>query len=275
MACTEGAVVTHALRPAHVSAALALSAGAGWNQTAEDWALFIARGRVDGVFVDGNLIATAATLAYGAFGYIAMVLVSPPFRRRGIATRLLATAIRRLEQERRVSMLDATQDGAAVYRRLGFREVFGMRRFEGRGRSASVPLAAASSADGPVMVDLDARAFGASRGFLISDFLAREGTRAFVAPNGFVIRRRGLRADQIGPLVAPDESTAAALLTAALDARPGPVFLDLLERRPGLSGILAERDLTVQRPFIRMALGTSQPFGDPALLFVAAGPEFG
>jgi ribosomal protein S18 acetylase RimI-like enzyme len=277
MASIEDTLITETLALAQVSAALELSAEAGWNQTIEDWNIFLAHGRVTGVFAaNRRLVATAATLPYARFGYIAMVLVTPAFRHRGIATRLLRDAIAALQQQGRTPVLDATPAGSAVYRPLGFRDLLSMRRWQGEGRDGSPSrLRQATAADAPLITKLDAEAFGAPRPFLMASFLARLGTRAFVGDDGFVIRRSGFRADQIGPLVAPDEASAANLLAAALDAAPGPVFLDLLDGRESLARMLSDRGFEIQRPFTRMALGTSTPFGEPAMLFAAAGPEFG
>ncbi len=277
MASLEDALVTEVLTPARVAAALELSAAAGWNQTAEDWKIFLAHGRVTGVFAAGRrLVATAAILPYASFGYVAMVLVTPELRHRGFATRLLRDAIAALQAQGRTPMLDATPAGAAVYRPLGFREVFSIQRWQGKGREGPPSrIRRATAADLPTLTEHDAKAFGAPRRFLLASFLARLGTRAFVTDRGFVVRRSGLRADQIGPLVAQDEASAADLLAAALDAGPGPVFLDLLDDRQSSARVLSERGFDVQRPFTRMALGRSTPSGDPALLFAAAGPEFG
>ena len=66
-------------------ACLALSDEAGWNQTEEDWRLFIEKGRTFGIR-DGqaNLIATAAAFPYeGNFGFVSMVLVTSARRREG------------------------------------------------------------------------------------------------------------------------------------------------------------------------------------------------
>ena len=54
-----------ALTADDVDGGLALSGEAGWNQTAEDWALFIAQGHAIG-FRDaaGTLVATAAMLTW-------------------------------------------------------------------------------------------------------------------------------------------------------------------------------------------------------------------
>ena len=285
MASIDEALATEALESAQVAAALELSTEAGWNQTAEDWRIFLAHGRVIGVFAAGRrLVATAAILPYAAFGYIAMVLVTKTFRHRGIATRLMRDAVAALRAQGRVPVLDATPAGAAVYRPLGFRELFSMQRWQGeggqdgRGEGGTARSAAprqATAADVPMLTGLDAEAFGAPRPFLVKNFLARLGTRAFVGDGGFVVRRSGLRADQIGPLVARDEASAANLLAAALDAAPGPVFIDLLDGRDDLTRMLLRRGFEIQRPFTRMALARSAPFGDPARLFAAAGPEFG
>lgn len=279
MASIEDVLVAETLGPTQVAAALNLSTEAGWNQTAEDWEIFLTHGRVTGVFAAGRrLVATAATLPYAGFGYIAMVLVTSAFRHRGIATRLLREAIASLQAQGRTPMLDATPAGAAVYRPLGFREMFSMRRWQGRVRGGGRLLPGvrqANAADAQMFVAHDAEAFGSPRPFLLKNFLARLGTRAFVGRGGFAVRRSGLRADQIGPLVAPDESAAADLLATVLDAAEGPVFVDLLDRREALARVLSERGFEVQRPFTRMALGTSMPVGDPGRLFAAAGPEFG
>src|SRR6266536_495671 len=174
MASIEDALVTEVLTPAGVAAALELSAAAGWNQTAEDWKIFLAHGRVTGVLAAGRrLVAIAALQAQG-----------------------------------RTPMLDATPAGAAVYRPLGFREVFSIRRWQGKGREGPPSrIRRATAADLPMLTEHDAKAFGAPRRFLLASFLARLGTRALVTDRGFVVRRSGLRADQIGPLVAQDEAS--------------------------------------------------------------------
>src|SRR6266699_2325281 len=73
MGVTE-ALVQAALTQADVPGALALSNKVGWNQTADDWRLFIAHGRTIGLFDgDDGLVATGAALPYdNGFGYISM-----------------------------------------------------------------------------------------------------------------------------------------------------------------------------------------------------------
>lgn len=84
-----------ALSPAHLSAALALSAEAGWNQTGDDWRLMIRHGRAIGLEAPGGrLVASALALPYGGrFAWISMVLVTADWRRKGLASRLMRSCI--------------------------------------------------------------------------------------------------------------------------------------------------------------------------------------
>src|SRR5262249_55175235 len=145
MGATE-ALVAAALTPADVPGALALSSKVGWNQTTDDWRVFIAHGRTIGLFDDDEgLIATAAALSYdNGFGYISMVIVDPAWRRRGLARRLMGECIDALRAQGRASLLDATPAGALVYRGLGFVELATMERWEGEG---GVVAHVASAAD--------------------------------------------------------------------------------------------------------------------------------
>jgi GNAT superfamily N-acetyltransferase len=267
------------LAASDVAAALALSTGVGWNQTAADWALFIAHGRVIGLWDrQRRLVATAATFPYdNGFGWISMVIVAPDWRRRGLARRLMTECIESLRRQGRAALLDATPAGAEVYARLGFICLCGMERWQGEGgaaaRSAGVtPLPPSATAN---LTTGDRIAFGADRSFLLRDFLARDGTVALHSGDAMAVLRRGDRATQLGPLIAPSTASASRLLAGALALACGPVFLDLLEGSKGLAPLLEARGFRIQRPFRRMALGRDTLPGDPAQLVCAAGPEFG
>jgi GNAT superfamily N-acetyltransferase len=260
------------LTPDHIPDAVALSAEAGWNQTADDWRIFITRGAAFGIRAEGALVATAAALRYGgAFGFVAMVLTTPAWRHRGLARRLLALAMQELANSGHVALLDASPEGQPAYERQGFVPLDTIRRWSG--------LASGEPQEGTAGPDtvavLDAAAFGASRRFLFDDMLAREGSAAIAADGGCVMARRGLRASHIGPLVAADEAQALGLLRRMLARLSGPVILDVPVRWRALAGFLALNGFVDQRPFTRMALQRDAPFGDPARLFAVTGPEFG
>lgn len=277
------------LRPLELSlddvpAGLHLSSAAGWNQTAEDWAIFIRHGTVFGLRdPEGALVATAATLPYAEFGYVAMVLVSPVWRKRGLATGLVETAIRSLRGRGLVPVLDATPAGAVVYGRLGFKRIFDLCRWELVTTSGAPRQKASEPAAGPdylacldALTQLDAGAFGCERRFLLEDFLQRPKTRAFtLGDRGFLLARRGHCAMQLGPLVAQTQADALRLLETSLGSFGGPLFLDVREQCTDIAMWLESRGFRRQRPFQRMAFGRTQAFGDPRRLMVATGPEFG
>jgi GNAT superfamily N-acetyltransferase len=251
-----------------IEAAVLLSDEAGWNQTADDWAVFVTRGTVFGAVSEGRLVATAAALPYGLdFGWIAMVLVTAPFRRRGIATSLVADCVAVLLQSGRKALLDASSGGAPVYGALGFTALGGLTRWAGEGRGEALP-------SDRIPFALDRAAFGADRRFLLEDFLARPGSLACAVADGFAVLRPGRRAWHAGPVVG-SPSAAEDLLERMIRAAPGPLVVDLLDAGSRLAPLLASRGFRVQRRFHRMALGCTSLPGDPALALAAAGPEFG
>ena len=74
MVCSDLAL----LASPDICGACRLSEEAGWNQTAEDWNIFIDHGSTFGIRRAGALVATAAALPYGSgFGFVSMVLGHP------------------------------------------------------------------------------------------------------------------------------------------------------------------------------------------------------
>jgi GNAT superfamily N-acetyltransferase len=272
--------------------AAALSALVGWNQTKADWRLFRGHGQVRALD-DGHpraLAATAAALPYGpGVAWISMVLVRPDMRRRGLAMALVRWAVESLRAAALPSIaLDATPAGREVYRRLGFRDLWGFGRWAlppSLPAGPGVAVRPLREGDWPALLALDAAAFGAPRAFLLRDFAARLPPAALVAEAprggglaGALLARDGVRGPQLGPLLADDAATARALLAAGLAALPpggGPAVIDLRDGALGLGDWLAAHGARVQRPFTRMALGDADPPGDPARMAAVAGPEFG
>jgi ribosomal protein S18 acetylase RimI-like enzyme len=282
MASTEGPPLTP-LSEGSICGCMTLSAEAGWNQTPDDWAVFVRHGIVFGLVDGGVPVASGAVLPYpNGFAWISMVLVTTKRRRERIGTRILETCCAEIARRGLVAMLDATPAGERVYRPLGFEPMFKLTRWQGRSAGGSSKLPAdmrpMTEQDMAAVIALDAAAFGAHRQFLLEGFFRRQPQLAFVTGkdvNGFVLARPGRLATQIGPLIAADEDAAATLLSAALDSVRGPVFLDLADRWRALSGLLQKRGFTVQRPFLRMGMRRHAPFGDVARTFAIAGPEFG
>lgn len=251
-----------------LSRALLLSAEAGWNQTADDWKVFFAHGSVLGISDGDRLVATSAVLPYGdEFAWLSMVLVTPEWRRRGLATCLVAVCNELLRKRGLAALLDAAPDATEIYTKLGFVPLCRMERWEGRGDGIATP---SSSVD----LTVDQVVFGADRGFLLNDFLGRPGSLAIRSTHGFAVLRRGAVASHVGPIIA-DTSEGADLAAATIRAASGRVFVDVLDAGKELTPTLNSLGFRTQRQFTRMARGLSKLPGDPSRLLAAAGPEFG
>lgn len=266
------------MRAADVSGAFALSEEAGWNQTAEDWSLLIRLGSAFAVAgSEGGLAATAVALPYPPdFGWIGMVLVHGPYRRRGLATRLLERAVAELRDRGLVPVLDATPAGQPVYERMGFHKVQALTRWrgEGGGSAATAPPPVSDVRD---IAELDRVAFGADRSAVLGALLARQGagSRADPRGGGFLLSRPGRTATYVGPFVARETETALALLESGLSGISGPLAIDVPDRESEIADLLSERGFRPERPFARMALDRETGFGDPTLIRAIAAPELG
>jgi len=262
--------------------AVALTLEANWNQTADDWAFFFVHGTVFGARdAAGKVVATAALLPYsGGFAWISLVIVAKAHRARGLGTRMLNECLAILRDRNLVGMLDATQAGSRIYGPLGFKPIFGLKRWEGMGHAAPVRVDSVQ----PLGISgiqrvarFDAAVFGAKREALLADLCSRAGAHGFELEgrNGYALMRPGRVAAQLGPVVAANENDALILLEAAIASTPGSIFVDVPDAWTGMTTSLGARGFRVQRPFLRMALGREVPYGDPPQVFAIAGPEYG
>ena len=171
MAPTEP-TIEGSLTAAELPDAEALVREAGWNQVAADWEIFRALGTVHTARVGQRVVATAATLPYGKFAWVSMVLVAGEQRRHGLGTQLLKRCIAALSEQGRIPVLDATPAGLPLYRALGFEETWGYHRLarpdavptHGDNRPADGTIVRSIvDADWPSLCAMDAAAFGADR----------------------------------------------------------------------------------------------------------------
>ena len=278
------------LSPRELDDVAALVREARWNQLAADWSIFLALGRVYALQSgEGRIVATTATLPYGTrFAWISMVLVAGEYRRRGLATRLMRRAMEDLDAMGLIAILDATPDGRAVYRNLGFQDSWGFQRFIGRkpqraGTTSPPPdirVRPLTDADWPALCRYDAAAFGAERGATLAGLRGRLPAAELVAERaggiaGFLLGRDGMRAGHLCPLIADDDAVACALLAHALSALDGPLFIDLADDKTVVRDFLEARGFASVRPFTRMLYGSSTRFDDAARTCAVIGPEFG
>ncbi len=266
------------LTPDDLPALMRLKEAASWNQTTEDW-LRVMRLEPEGCFgaeVDGTLAASATTVCFGReLAWIGMVLTLPEFRGRGLARLLMERSLTFCEERGvRWAKLDATDMGAPLYEKLGFRAECAVER---RLREPAPSERCPAPGDG-LLLDLDRRAFGADRAALLRD-LAAVGM-ASIPGEAFGMGRPGSRATFFGPCVSRTGDGARRILQWFLGAHPEePVFWDVLPDNPAAAALADEFGFVTVRRLVRMSRpieAGAAPLGtDNALVFAIAGFEYG
>jgi GNAT superfamily N-acetyltransferase len=270
---------------ADIPAGLRLCRASGWNQVRRDWeqlldanpggALVLEKGPV--------VVGTICSLRYGPFGWLAMVLVDPAERGKGLGSRLLAAGLDLLDDVPAVR-LDATPAGEGLYRVRGFAEEARLSRMTGIAPAvagAGLPFTRPMTADDLSRVaDWDRDVFGASRRPLLEWLFAGAPDYARIAERpegiaGYTLGRHGHSFEQLGPLVARSGDVAVALASACLNRHAGrPFVVDAMQHAPDWPRWLASIGFTEQRTFSRMARPLER-FGVAELQFASAGPELG
>jgi GNAT superfamily N-acetyltransferase len=291
-AANSGATVTietlGAMKPVAQAMLDELVVQSGWNQTSQDWAIFLRDGAVCAVRDSkGHIIASGAVLPMGGHvAWISMILVAPRARGQGLGTAVFEHCLSVVKAAGRTAYLDATPAGERIYSQFGFTPEFRLTRWERDKFAAAVPpdRTAKHKSELPTVLDkaalealvaLDTQALGVPRSALLADFLAREDTACLRSKTGFAIVRRGRIAHQIGPVLASDEAGGAALLARAEQSLEGKVFVDVPDERVLLCEQLRVAGFAPQRGFVRMVLGPQPLRGQATLIHAIAGPEFG
>ncbi|HEY8548465.1 MAG TPA: GNAT family N-acetyltransferase [Vicinamibacterales bacterium] len=278
--------VLRPMTPDDIPAGLRLCRASGWNQIEDDWQRFLTEaphGALVAV-LDGQVVGTVATLPYGPFTWVSMVLVDPAVRGRGIGTRLLEGGLA-LVPEGVTARLDATPAGEVLYRKLAFEGEYPLARLfldvppSGEVRDGSIrPLAAD---DWPQILEQDLPVFGASRAGLLRQLAEKAPEYAWVAEEGgritgYMFGRHGHDREHLGPIVARSTDVAGALLDACLTrCPPRGLYLDVPDHQPAWLGRLSALGFTRQRTFLRMYRGVLASPGEPGSVFAVTGPEFG
>ena len=284
--------------------AFRLSTVAGWNQRIDDWRMLL-RLAPAGAFAAlsearaASIIGTAIGIDYGGFAWIAMMLVDPAYRGRGVGRRLLAAAMDAVPSHLPIR-LDATPLGRPLYRRYGFEDEAALSRHvidqarlaEPRvartrpARSAVRPLTGAEMA---IVIEQDRATFGGTRGAVLEWAFRSAPQYAYTVrsdstergPIHYCLGRRGRLFDQIGPVVAGDDDIAHALVSAALGAAGDRrVAVDVFDSRRAFAAAMRADGFVIERPLVRMCRPADSTAGAPAVghrhicEFAILGPEF-
>ncbi|WP_457326011.1 GNAT family N-acetyltransferase [Roseateles sp. P5_E11] len=255
---------------ADLAAAHDLSDTLRWPHRLADWKQVFHH--AEGVVAerDGEIVGTALRFRWGAQdATIGLVIVAPAQQGRRIGHRLMSAVLDGL-QDCRVR-LNATLEGRGLYERLGFVRVGELRQHQGIAQPA--PLVAldsgwrlrpAGASDAPVLKALDAQACGMPRDALMDELLA-EAESTVVLDDGGTVRGFGLlrrfgRGHAIGPVVAPDDEGAKALIAHLAGTNAGRFTRVDIDLDSGLAEWLEAMGLLrVDAPVMMERGPTAQP----------------
>lgn len=270
------------LRPmqlADIRPAMTLVEAAQWNQTIADWEMLL---NLDGAHfvmeVDNKIVASISALHYRTFIWIAMVLVLPKFRRRGIASYMLQKVLENYSDQ--IICLDATPDGAKVYEQFSFQPTGTLTRWKySPGQiirnNSSQRSRVEENPDIDQIIKLDQGIFGGDRSKLLRWLYVNNPDRIQQDIGGYMFGRRGRNASQIGPLISLSVDKASIFVKTHIDMFPGePSFLDAFDR-PDWNDLLQDLGFVRVREFVRMQRGGKVNFGERTSQFAIAGPELG
>jgi GNAT superfamily N-acetyltransferase len=276
------------LEAADIPLLLEVSKSAGWPTTAGTWGALLGVG--GGAFfghrsAGGEIVSSAGIFNYGGLASLAMVLVKPAYRGRGLAKELITHCRAQLPPDTAL-MLVSTELGLPLYTRLGFKPVGQTRRMFLSGSTAKPGCAACArfvrpytAADFRGVLSADAAALGVEREGVIracvnapgACFVFTDGSRV----TGFAAAKDGPGVRAIGPVIAPDEEAALCLVESLIPANGAKVQIDPLTGHTGFLKALADRGFTVESTApIMLFNGESLP-GRRENLFAIASRAYG
>jgi GNAT superfamily N-acetyltransferase len=213
--------------------------------------------------------------AYGHHAVVGLMATHPDFQRRGIATSVLGTLLAYADAWGvRAVALDATEEGAGLYRRHGFVQVdrtvvWGLtgspvaRRAQ---RSAQTVVAeGAGTTELAAIAALNAEVFGANRARLIARLLEEGPGRACVVRDraGQASAYAVAQGSRVGPAAAGSAADGAALLDAVLKLHfDEPPRILVPERNHLAAAVLQARGFVRQRSTRYMVRGSATALGN-------------
>ena len=267
-----------------------LKSQAGWNQLEADWKMLLDAGGENFVAsLDGEDAGIAVSLPYqDHFTWIAMVLVDPNARRKGVGKTLINKSIE-LARPKDPIRLDATPEGFELYKTLGFQTEYELVRYIKSSASPKVKQNNSTIKAGIPMADdelgsvmgMDIPIFGADRSGILRNMYKRNPEYAFCRKENGCIKaycmgRSGSQFEHIGPIIAEGTPYAADVLAAVIESLGSKdTVIDVFTDKPDWIALLEESGFIKQRSFTRMCRGNLHYPGIIEKQYAIAGPEIG
>jgi len=271
-----------ALRADHLEQALGLSRALSWPYRLEDWAFAHRLGRGFAVEADGCLIGTALWWPYGdRYATAGMIIVAAEAQRRGVGRALMDALL--ADSAGRSIMLNSTEEGLALYARLGFKARGYANQHQAvltqAPKSKGMEFTRAFQAgDRNAIYVLDHAATGMERRALLDALLAIAETRVIMRDGriaGYGCIREWGRGLVIGPIVAATDGDARALIATLAAFHLGSFVRINLPADAGLSPWLESIGLPLVYREVAMVLGGAPEPGPDATLFLQSNPSLG
>jgi GNAT superfamily N-acetyltransferase len=239
--------------------------------------------------LDGEDAGIVVSVPYqDHFTWIAMVLVDPNARRKGVGKTLMNKSIE-VALPKGAVRLDATAEGFELYKTLGFQTEYELVRLIKS--STATPIKQnihASEAGIPIGKDeletitrLDIPIFGANRSGILRCMYERNPEYGFCRKENGSIRayclgRSGSQYEHVGPIIAEGSGYAADILASVMEPLGSKdVVIDVSADKADWIAVLEESGFTKQRSFTRMCLGKLHHPGITEKQFAIGGPEIG
>jgi predicted N-acetyltransferase YhbS len=261
-----------------------LSRRVQWPHRPEEWLFNLKLGRGVVAEREGSTVGTVMWWPYGPdAASVGMVIVDPAHQAEGIGRALMTAALGALDG--RAVMVNATADGLKLYRALGFQPIDAIQQHQGA--AFAVPVAPLGPGerirpigrgDGADLAALDRAATGLKRDRLVAALLDeaegvvldRDGEAI-----GFALYRRFGQGHLIGPVIAPTQEGAKALISHWMASNPG-IFIrvDVLGDSL-LSPWLDKLGLAGVGPVTTMVRGTKPHRAETGRYWAVASQAFG
>lgn len=253
---------------AEIAPFLALAKGEGW--ICERWELeFLLAGFPQGCFVrreEETALGYVTAIRHGRSGWVGNLLVHPDARRRGIGRELMERAVSALLAGGVETVwLTASEQGAGLYRKLGFVPIDSINRWSRKGalnrthRCETLEIESVRS--------VDRVGWGDRRERLLQATCGRG--RLHTSSGGFIGCQESSFGTQIGPWGCLIAAQAAELLDRVLTEGDEDVFLDVPAGNFTAAALLGERGFTVKGSSLLMYLG-DDPLYQPGSIYALA-----
>jgi ribosomal protein S18 acetylase RimI-like enzyme len=263
-----------------------------WGHTGRDvercWNL-----EPDGCFIaesKNKPIGHIFSVLFGEVGWIGLLIVNPEKRGMGAGAALMEAAINYLENRgARTIKLEAVENAAPLYRRLGFIDAFDSLRLRGMPEQnenqsrMDETVSMMHENDVPEIAEFDAQYFGANRLSVLKSlhsdfpkycFAAKENQRV----KGYIMARKTLDEFWIGPWICVDSKIAEFLfstLSESMRKESRYLRLGLPVLNTDARKLVEELGFQFVGKSIHMIRGERKNQGDVTRIYGIGGPEKG